>query len=101
MPHNLYLHSSLVQTRKIDRTPKGIKEAIKFNFIDTTVALNIALFVNAAILILAAAAFFSTVATVFSLGGSGTSLLPRMKQCPVCLPVINAQRDGAQTVLPA
>ncbi|MGZ4060064.1 MAG: Nramp family divalent metal transporter, partial [Bacteroidia bacterium] len=60
MPHNLYLHSSLVQTRKIDRTTKGIKEAIKFNFIDTFVALNMALFVNAAILILAAAAFFST-----------------------------------------
>jgi manganese transport protein len=60
MPHNLYLHSSLVQTRKIDRTPKGIREAIKFNFIDTFIALNLALFVNAAILILAAAAFFST-----------------------------------------
>ncbi len=60
MPHNLYLHSSLVQTRKIDRNSKGIKEAIKFNFIDTAIALNIALFVNAAILILAAAAFFST-----------------------------------------
>ncbi len=60
MPHNLYLHSSLVQTRKINRTSKGIKEAIKFNFIDTVVALNLALFVNAAILILAAAAFFTT-----------------------------------------
>jgi manganese transport protein len=60
MPHNLYLHSSLVQTRSIERTPKGIKEAIRFNFIDTTIALNLALFVNAAILILAAAAFFST-----------------------------------------
>ncbi|HET6228392.1 MAG TPA: Nramp family divalent metal transporter [Bacteroidia bacterium] len=60
MPHNLYLHSSLVQTRNIERTPSGIKEAIRFNFIDTTVALNLALFVNAAILILAAAAFFST-----------------------------------------
>ena len=60
MPHNLYLHSSLVQTRKINRTPSGIKEAIKFNFIDTVIALNLALFVNAAILILAAAAFFNT-----------------------------------------
>lgn len=60
MPHNLYLHSSLVQTRKIDRSIKGIKEAIKFNFIDTFIALNMALFVNAAILILAAAAFFTT-----------------------------------------
>jgi manganese transport protein len=58
MPHNLYLHSSLVQTRKFERDEKGIKEAIKFNFIDTTVALNLAFFVNAAILILAAAAFF-------------------------------------------
>jgi manganese transport protein len=58
MPHNLYLHSSLVQTRKIDRSIKGIREAIKFNFIDTTIALNMALFVNAAILILAASAFF-------------------------------------------
>lgn len=58
MPHNLYLHSSLVQTRKIERNEKGIKEAIKFNFIDTTIALNLAFFVNAAILILAAAAFY-------------------------------------------
>lgn len=58
MPHNLYLHSSLVQTRKFKRDHQGIKEAIKFNFIDTTVALNLAFFVNAAILILAAAAFF-------------------------------------------
>ena len=60
MPHNLYLHSSLVQTRKIERTPKGIKEAIRFNFIDSFIALNAALFINAAILILAAAAFFSS-----------------------------------------
>lgn len=58
MPHNLYLHSSLVQTRKFERDAKGIKEAIKFNFIDTAVALNLAFFVNAAILILAAAAFY-------------------------------------------
>jgi manganese transport protein len=59
MPHNLYLHSSLVQTRKFERDYKGIKEAIKFNFIDTAVALNLAFFVNAAILILAAAAFYT------------------------------------------
>lgn len=58
MPHNLYLHSSLVQTRKFERDNTGIKEAIKFNFIDTAVALNLAFFVNAAILILAAAAFY-------------------------------------------
>lgn len=59
MPHNLYLHSSLVQTRKIEKTTSGIKEALKFNFIDTAIALNLAFLVNAAILILAAAAFFT------------------------------------------
>src|ERR1700744_1781998 len=58
MPHNLYLHSSLVQTRQINRSETGIKQAIKFNFIDTFVALNLAFLVNAAILILAAGAFF-------------------------------------------
>ena len=60
MPHNLYLHSALVQTRKIDHTDKGIKMAIKFNRIDTTIALNIAFLVNAAILVLAATVFFKT-----------------------------------------
>ncbi len=58
MPHNLYLHSSLVQTRKIEKTKKGIQEALKFNLIDTTIALNLAFFVNASILILAATAFY-------------------------------------------
>jgi manganese transport protein len=58
MPHNLYLHSSLVQTRKFERTPKDIKKAIRFNTIDSAVALNLALFVNAAILILSATTFF-------------------------------------------
>src|ERR1700749_753826 len=58
MPHNLYLHSSLVQTRQITRTDEGIKTAIKFNLFDTSIALNLAFFVNAAILILAASAFF-------------------------------------------
>lgn len=57
MPHNLYLHSSLVQTRKIERTTNGIKDALKYNMIDSTVALNVALLVNGAILVLAASAF--------------------------------------------
>jgi len=57
MPHNLYLHSSIVQTRKFERTPEGKREAIKFASIDSATALMLALFVNAAILILAAAAF--------------------------------------------
>ncbi len=58
MPHNLYLHSSLVQTRKFERTTAGIKQALKYNLIDSTIALNLAFFVNAAILILAAATFY-------------------------------------------
>ncbi|MEW9698514.1 Nramp family divalent metal transporter [Paenibacillus sp. SI8] len=59
MPHNLYLHSSIVQTRKIEPTVEGKRSAIKFATIDSTVALMLALFVNAAILILSAAAFHS------------------------------------------
>lgn len=58
MPHNLYLHSSLVQTRRINTTERGIRSAIKYNIIDSAVALNAAFFVNAAILVLAAATFF-------------------------------------------
>jgi len=58
MPHNLYLHSSLVQTRRIDTTEKGIWTAIKYNFIDSAIALNAAFFVNTAILVLAASTFF-------------------------------------------
>jgi manganese transport protein len=58
MPHNLYLHSALVQTRKVDRSDAGIKQAIRYNFVDSAIALNLALFVNAAILILAAAVFY-------------------------------------------
>ncbi len=58
MPHNLYLHSALVQTRKINRDENGIRRALKLNFIDSAIALNAAFFVNAAILILAATVFY-------------------------------------------
>jgi manganese transport protein len=60
MPHNLYLHSALVQTRKIGADQHSIKRALKYNFIDSLVALNAAFFVNAAILVLAATVFFKT-----------------------------------------
>jgi manganese transport protein len=60
MPHNLYLHSAIVQTRAIAPTTEARREAITFATIDSTVALTFALFVNAAILILAAATFHST-----------------------------------------
>jgi manganese transport protein len=59
MPHNLYLHSSIVQTRRYQLNSAGKREAIKFATIDSTVALMFALFINAAILILAAATFYS------------------------------------------
>lgn len=58
MPHNLYLHSSIVQTRNYPLTQVGKKEAIRFASIDSNVALVLAMFVNAAILIVAAAAFY-------------------------------------------
>jgi manganese transport protein len=60
MPHNLYLHSSIVQTRAYERTQEGKKTAIKFATIDSTAALFLAFFVNAAILIVSAASFFGT-----------------------------------------
>jgi len=58
MPHNLYLHSALVQSRNVARTPAGLKQANKYNFLDSAIALNAAFFVNAAILIVAAAVFY-------------------------------------------
>jgi manganese transport protein len=57
MPHNLYLHSAIVQTRRFERTPEGRKDAIRWATLDSTIALMVALFINAAILILAAATF--------------------------------------------
>jgi len=57
MPHNLYLHSSIVQTRAFDRSDKGKREAIRYATLDSSVALGLALFINAAILILAASTF--------------------------------------------
>jgi manganese transport protein len=59
MPHNLYLHSSIVQTRRYELSASGKREAIKFATIDSTVALMFALFINAAILIVAAATFYT------------------------------------------
>ncbi|MDQ8158436.1 MAG: Nramp family divalent metal transporter [Gemmatimonadota bacterium] len=60
MPHNLYLHSSIVQTRKYAENAEGKREAVRFAFIDSTIALSFALFINAAILIVAAATFHTT-----------------------------------------
>jgi manganese transport protein len=58
MPHNLYLHSALVQSRKFQKDERSIRQAVRFNTIDSTVALTIAFFINAAILVLAATIFY-------------------------------------------
>jgi manganese transport protein len=58
MPHNLYLHSALVQSRKLQADDASVRRAIKFNTLDSVIALSLAFFVNAAILVLAALLFF-------------------------------------------
>jgi manganese transport protein len=60
MPHNLYLHSSIVQTRKYEENATGRREAVRYAFLDSTIALSFALFINAAILIVAAATFHTS-----------------------------------------
>jgi manganese transport protein len=60
MPHNLYLHTALVQTRDVERTSAGMRQAIRYNTTDTIIALGAAFFVNAAILVVAAAVFHAT-----------------------------------------
>src|SRR5216683_6014834 len=68
MPHNLYLHSALVQSRKLQKDEPSIRSAIRFNTIDSIVALSVAFFVNAAILVLAATVFFGKESVIVSGG---------------------------------
>src|SRR3954464_6703368 len=75
MPHNLYLHSSIVQTRAYERSGKGRREAIKWATTDSTIALMLALFINAAILIVAAATFHETGRTEVAEIGKAFELL--------------------------
>jgi manganese transport protein len=75
MPHNLYLHSSIVQTRAYERTSEGRREAIKWATTDSTIALMLALFINAAILIVAAATFHSSGRTEVAEIGQAYELL--------------------------
>jgi manganese transport protein len=71
MPHNLYLHSALVQTRELAKDDRSIRRAIKFNTIDSTVALTVAFFVNAAIMVLAAMVFFEPLHTPEAIANGG------------------------------
>ncbi|HJT69085.1 MAG TPA: Nramp family divalent metal transporter [Terriglobales bacterium] len=72
MPHNLYLHSALVQSRKLQKDEASIRSAIRFNIIDSTTALSVAFLVNAAILVLAALVFYGKTSVSVAGGGSVT-----------------------------
>ncbi len=76
MPHNLYLHSALVQSRKVGSSEREIRTAIKYNFWDTFIALNGAFFVNAAILVMAAAVFFAHGVVVTEIQQAHATLTP-------------------------
>jgi manganese transport protein len=76
MPHNLYLHSALVQSRRVSRSEGDLKAAAKFNLIDSAVALNLAFFVNAAILVMAAAVFHRHGVVVRELSQAHATLAP-------------------------
>lgn len=78
MPHNLYLHSSIVQTRAYSKSAKGLSQALRFNTIDTVVALGSAFFVNAAILVLAAATFHKLGIEVTDIEDVPQRLLPAL-----------------------
>ncbi len=85
MPHNLYLHSALVQTRRLGRDERSIRRGIRFNTIDSTVALTIAFFVNAAILVLAAIVFFGKKSVAVP-GGEVVDFQPRQHPTGSALP---------------
>lgn len=77
MPHNLYLHSSIVQTRRYEQNPKGIREAIKYATWDSSIALLFALFINASILIIAASTFHEAgMTTIAEIGDAYHMLTP-------------------------
>jgi len=76
MPHNLYLHSALVQTREIDDSPAAKRQACRYNFFDSAIALNAALFINMAILILAAAVFYKQGVVVTEIQQAHVMLAP-------------------------
>jgi manganese transport protein len=75
MPHNLYLHTALVQTRRLQQDEPSIRRAVRFNTIDTTVALTIAFFINAAILVLAAIVFYGKTSVTVA-GGQTVTFSP-------------------------
>jgi manganese transport protein len=99
MPHNLYLHSALVQTRAVDPTPEGKREAIRYNFIDSAVALNGAFLVNAAILIVAASVFFRNGVSVNELQQAHATLHPLVGGAAATLFAVALLASGQSSTL--
>jgi manganese transport protein len=99
MPHNLYLHSALVQTRAVAPNPEGRKEAIRYNFIDSAVALNGAFLVNAAILIVAASVFFRNGVTVSELQQAHATLTPLVGGAAAALFAVALLASGQSSTL--
>jgi len=99
MPHNLYLHSALVQTRAVAPTPEGGKEAIRYNFIDSAVALNGAFLVNAAILIVAASVFFRNGVVVSELQQAHATLTPLVGGAAAALFAVALLASGQSSTL--
>jgi len=99
MPHNLYLHSALVQTRMVSLTPEGRKEAIRYNFIDSAVALNGAFLVNAAILIVAASVFFRNGVVVSELQQAHATLSPLVGGAAATLFAVALLASGQSSTL--
>jgi len=89
MPHNLYLHSALVQSRKLQKDEPSIRQAIRFNTIDSVVALTVAFFVNAAILVLAAMVFYGKESVTVA-GRPSRYVRPRERLDPRRLPDLGA-----------
>ncbi len=85
MPHNLYLHSALVQSRAYDTSPAGKRQACRFNLVDSALALNVAFFINAAILIVSAAAFY----------GKGTEVTELQQAHKLLSPMLGTTLAGA------
>jgi manganese transport protein len=99
MPHNLYLHSALVQTRAVAPTPEGRKEAIRYNFIDSAVALNGAFLVNAALLIVAASVFFRNGVVVSELQQAHATLTPLVGGAAAALFAVALLASGQSSTL--
>ncbi len=99
MPHNLYLHSSIVQTRANDQTPDGIRQAIRYNTLDTFLALGAAFFVNAAILVLAAAVFHKGGKPVEELGDAHRLLTPLLNGAAATLFAVALLASGQSSTI--